>query len=136
MKLTELDVKNKFNFDAIFKSLPKEFKNEINALHEDARSTFNLYRENGRLKDDIAPEFVKYFYDVSKMIESGKSFLDVDIESYVQNIVSRFKLNFVDSAKDDYEDHEDDDYEEDNNLYDFESKVEESFEECSEFFNK
>jgi len=118
MKITEV-VKPKYNFEAVFKSLPKEFKDAMKNIHDMGVEYYPDYiRQGGKLKNDIAPAVCRYFFDCQQENEA------LDVEDTVEEITSRFRMNY-DVEEDD---EEDDDFDRENLMMDFSASISDELE--------
>ena len=121
MKLSEI-VKpkvEKYNFEKIYKSLPKEFLLSMKNVSVGARELSHSFKKWGNMKDDIAPFYCEYYYAATVTEDNAD---DADYEQYAESFLDKFEVNFVDKDNDD----EVDEYDE------FKHDVLSAFEEMSE----
>jgi len=125
--------KIKYNFEKIYTNLPKEFRAAIKDVDAAAKQYLPEYKKNGgKMKDDIAPAFCEYYFDVN----TGEK---TETEDFITSLVDRFHLNYTSEAEEDDEDDEyghQEDYDSDDDFHEFQSAVEDAFEKVENYFKK
>lgn len=139
MKIKDIKIE-KYNFEKLYKSLPKELVKIIKDLDESAQNIYPDYGAKPDLKHDIAPIFVQLYYD----LKTGALKDTNAITDHSYDIADRFRANYNDDIEfnDDENEDEDEDYdygsqdEIDERNHDFNGYCEEALEKFAKLWNQ